>query len=102
MSLPVLELNYQEQIYSPFSGLPAHSEDGPNEKDPTLLFVHVGTVNEFGYISPRMKSLVEENIEDISLENLIEQLSVENGIILKVNRFWNGIDSYCFAPVKQD
>jgi hypothetical protein len=38
MPLPTVEFAYEGTIHSPFSGLPADSEEGPNENDPTLLF----------------------------------------------------------------
>ena len=50
MAVAYAKIHYLDQIYSPFSGLPADGESGPNESDPTLLFVYYGNAGDFAYI----------------------------------------------------
>ena len=39
MSAQRLPFAYEGRIFSPFTGAPAETQDGPNEKDASLLFV---------------------------------------------------------------
>jgi len=98
MSIPTTRIHCLEQIFSPFSGLPADGEDGPNGKDSTLLFVYYGTAGEYAYISKRLQNLVDGNIEDIDIGTLHSVLSVDGGLILEVDTDWNGVNFYGFAP----
>ncbi len=97
MALPVSKLHYLGQIYSPFSGLPADGEDGPNEGDPTLLFIYYGNASMFGYVSKRVQDAVSD-VEDIDIDELPGILSVDGGVVFEVDTDWNGINYYGFAP----
>jgi len=98
----VISIAYQDQIYSPFSGQPADGEDGPNERDTTLLFIFYGDAGEYAYISEQFRR--EANIkgigeiDEVEPETLAKQVPIENSMLLKVNAAWNGINWYCFAP----
>jgi hypothetical protein len=98
MSLPTARIHCPDQIFSPFSGLPTDGEDGPNEKDSTLLFVYYGNAGDYAYISKRLQNLLDGNIESIAIETLHSVLSVDGGLILEVDTDWNGVNFYGFAP----
>jgi hypothetical protein len=98
MPLPIIEFSYIGTVHSPFSGLPADSEDGPNETDPTLLFTYYGDASEYGFISPRLGNGLAERAEDLEPIDLAEALQVEGGIVMVVDCEWNGVNYYGFAP----
>jgi len=98
MSLPTARIHCLEQVFSPFSGLPADGEGGPNEKDPTLLFVYYGNAGDYAYISNRLQNLVDGNVESIDIGMLHSALSIDGGLILEVDTDWNGVNFYGFAP----
>ncbi len=106
MAMPVVSIRYENPpayIYSPFSGLPAVTEeDGENKDDPTLLFTWVGNAGVYGYISPRLQDLLGQNvedIEDINIDDLPSLLNIEGGLILAVDEGFNGVNYYGFAPL---
>lgn len=98
MSLPVANIHCLQQIYSPFSGLPVDGKDGPNESDPTLLFVFYGDAAIYAYVSSRLQNVSDGDVEEIEIEKLSSTLSVDGGLILKVDTDWNGVNYYGFAP----
>ena len=98
MALPVAKIRCLEQIYSPFSGLPAGSEEEPDGTDPTLLFVFNGMAGEYEYVSKRLQGLVDGDVEDVDVEDLVADLSVDGGLVLEVDADWNGVNTYGFAP----
>lgn len=99
MPLPTVELNYLGQIYSPFSGLPAElNEEGPNEQDPTLLFVYYGMAGDWDYVSPRFPNELTRFVDNLGPREMAEGLDIAGGILLVVDTDWNGINYYGFAP----
>ena len=98
MSLPIARVRRLEQIFSPFSGLPADGKDGPNENDPTLLFVYYGNTGEYAYVSKRLQGSMEGNIEDVDIKELHSTLSIDGGHVFEVDTDWNGVNYYGFAP----
>lgn len=98
MPIPIIETHCLTPIYSPFSGLPADGDDGPNESDNTLLFVWYGDVGDYAYISERLTDLLNTNVEEIEIESLHETIELDGGIVLKVDTDWNGLNCYGFAP----
>lgn len=98
MAIPVAKIHYLGQIFSPFSGLPAESDDGPNEGDPTLLCVYYGDASEFGYVSDRLQELSGVDFDTVEVEELSASLTVDGGIVLEVDTEWNGLNYYFFAP----
>jgi hypothetical protein len=106
MAMPVVSIRYENPpayIYSPFSGLPAVTEeDGENKDDPTLLFTWVGNAGVYGYISLRLQDLLDQNledIEDINIDDLPSLLNIDGGLILAVDEGFNGVNYYGFAPL---
>ena len=99
MTVPIIEIHYLETIHSPFTGLPAEDESGPNEADPTLLFTHYGMVGDYGWVSPRWSAVLPD-AEDAETypTALAESLNIDGGFILVVDTDWNGINCYGFAP----
>ena len=57
MSAQRVSFAYKGRIFSPFTGAPADTQDGPNEKDASLLFVYYGNAG-YGYVSKRLKDAV--------------------------------------------
>jgi len=98
MTINIVEIHYLGQIYSPFSGLPADGEDGPNENDPTLLFVHYGDAGQYAYAAPRINEHVEIDDSEPGVDELAENLAIDGGMIIQANCDWNGINTYGFAP----
>jgi hypothetical protein len=97
MPIPVKSINSEEQVLSPFSGLPADGENGPNESDPSLLFVQYGDAG-LAYCSDRFRSLLVADPEEIKVEDIPASCSIEGAIILEVDAGWNGLNHYGFAP----
>jgi hypothetical protein len=103
MPLPTVEFAYEGTIYSPFSGLPADSEEeGPNENDPTLLFTYYGGASTYGYVSPRLANILEDEWEDEHPLDIAPGLHIEGGLIVSVDASWNGVNCYGFAPAESE
>lgn len=101
MPLPSVKFKYLEQIFSPFTGLPAElNDDGANGADPTLLFVYYGMVGEWEYVSPRFPTEVTRFIDNLEPGDVAESLEVEGGLMFAVDTDWNGINYYGFAPAE--
>jgi hypothetical protein len=98
MAIPIIEIHCLETIHSPFSGLPAEDEDGPNEADPTLLFNYYGMAGEYGWISPRWSAVLPQDDEEVHPTDLAESLDIDGSFLLVVDTDWNGVNCYGFAP----
>jgi hypothetical protein len=98
MPLPTVEFAYLGMIHSPFSGLPAESDDDPNEDDPTLLFAYYGNAGLYGYISPRLRDVLKDDGDDTDPLELAQDLQIDGGLMLTVDTDWNGLNYYGFAP----
>lgn len=102
MPVPTIEFSYLGTVHSPFSGLPADSEDGPNENDPTLLFSYYGGGGEYGFISPRLGNDLAARAEDLEPIELAEALQIDGALVMVVDTDWNGINYYGFAPTDSE
>jgi hypothetical protein len=98
MPTPITKTHCLSQVYSPFSGMPADGDDGPNEKDPTLLFVWYGCSGQFEYISERLQTVGGEDFDDVS--EVCKAIDIKGAIVLEVDTDWNGINYYGFAPTE--
>jgi len=98
MSIPVVRVHCRDQIFSPFSGLPADGKDGPNKKDPTLLFVYYEKTSIYAYISQRLRYSLNEDIEYLEPENLHAAIDIDGGLIMEVETDREGVNYYGFAP----
>lgn len=98
MAIQEIQVKNQEQIYSPYSGLPADGDNGPNKKDDTLLFVYYGNSGGFGYISERIIINTDKDPDDLSVDEIKASASIAGAFIVTVDTGWNGLNSYGFAP----
>lgn len=97
MPVPVARVHSRDQIFSPFSGLPADGREGPNKKDPTLLFVYYGDVGFYAHVSERLKYALSEDIEYLQPENLHASFDIDGALIMEVETD-SGLKYYGFAP----
>lgn len=108
MPLPLVQFSYLGALYSPFSGgMIQPVEDECIEEEPTLLFVYVGNVCEWLYISARVTDNLPESlphdaatVEDLDVTELAELLDIPGGLVMAVDLDWNGIAYYGVAPVE--
>jgi len=99
MPLSTIKFRYLGQVHSPFSGLPAElNDEGPNQTDPTLLFVYYGMVSEWDYVSPRFPSELTRFVDNLEPADVAESLEIDGAIMLVVDTDWNGVNYYGFAP----
>ena len=99
MPVPVIRIHCHDQIYSPFSGQPADGKDGPNKKDPTLLFVYYGNDGIYAHVSERLKYSLTEDIEYLDAEDIHKSIEIDGGLVMEVETD-NGINYYGFAPAE--
>ena len=98
MPISIARVHCRDQIFSPFSGQPADGKHGPNDNDPTLLLVYHGDSGIYSYVSPRLKSALNEDIEYLEPENLHTGIDIDDGLILEVETDV-GVNYYVFAPL---
>ncbi len=98
MPIPIVRVHCRDQIFSPYSGLPADGKDGPNKKDITLLFVYYSDPGIYAYVSQRFRYSLNEDIEYLDAENLHTSTDIDGGLILEVETDRNGVNYYGFAP----
>lgn len=102
MAITKVSVKYVGQsVFSPFTGAVADGPDGPNENDPSLLFVHYGNAGLYAYIS---KTVIDHlhgedtaDIEGLTPDELIDQLSLPNAFALEVDTSRDGTKYYGFA-----
>ena len=101
MAIPVLKLPLEaENVYSPLSGKPAYGKNGPNTRDPDLLFVFHGGANEGGYLSKRVVSALAtagKDPSELSPETVCRRLNLPGAVCLKIDTGWNGVDWVAWA-----
>ena len=97
MPVPVARVHCLDPIFSPFSGEPAQTEDGPNNEDSTLLFIYHGDSGFYTYVSERLKYAMNEDIEYLEPENLHAAIDIDGGLILEVEVDIT-VNYYGFAP----
>jgi hypothetical protein len=102
MPIASIAIDYEGIIHSPFSGLPADTDDGPNETDPTLLFTYYGDGGSYGFLSLRLANRLPADVDDLEPLDLAEKLQFENLIVLVVNAGWSGVNYYGFAPADDE
>lgn len=95
MSNTIVKVSTVHQIFSPFSGLPADGEDGPNEKDPTLLFVCYGGMCAYHPLQFDLNDFMGSDID-----YLLSETNTDGMFIFEVDSGWGGLNHYCFAPVE--
>jgi hypothetical protein len=92
-------IKFEGQIFSPFTGMPSETEDGPNEDDQSLLFVHYGDASEFGYLNTQAEEIVEEldDEEDgVDPVDVFKRLADADSILIEVDSGWNGVNLYAY------
>ena len=93
--------NNGELIYSPFTGNPASDEDGNiSENDSSLLYVYYGMAG-YAYISDKLTKMLDEEIEDLSMNDLASKLEDYEGVIFEVDTNYNGLNSYGFVEANK-
>lgn len=102
MPVASVSFTYEGTIHSPFSGLPADTDDGPNGADPTLVFTYHGDGGSYGLLAARLADRFPDDVEELEPLELAEQLQLENLIVLIVDAGWNGISYYGYAPADDD
>jgi len=100
MSFPTIEVTCSQPIFSPFSGLPAELEDGPNIEDKTLLFI-IKNASKTAYFSARMSDQIEDDATSMVVEDLLESSSINGAMLIEVDTGWDGINVYGFAPSEE-
>jgi hypothetical protein len=99
MPMSTIEIGYLGQVFSPFSGQPTElNDEGPNQTDPTLLFVYYGMAGAWDYMSPRFPTEVTRFVDNVEPAELAESLDVDGAVMFVVDTDWNGINYYGFAP----
>jgi hypothetical protein len=102
MPIASIAINYEGTIHSPFSGLPADTDDGPNEADPTLLFTYYGFSGSYGFLSMRLADRLPADVDDLEPLEFADKLQFDNLVVLVVNAEWNGVNYYGFAPAEDE
>lgn len=100
MPIPIVRVHSRDPIFSPYSGMPADGKDGPNKKDPTLLFVYHGNPGIYTYVSERLRYLMNEDIEYLDTESLHTHIDIDGGLVMEVMTDVEGANYYGFAPVQ--
>lgn len=98
MPIPVVRVHCRDQIFSPYSGLPADGKNGPNTKDPTLLFVYYAKPGIYAHASDRLRCVMNEDIEYLDAEAIHTHIDIEGGLIMEVMTDVNDVNYYGFAP----
>ncbi len=101
MPLPLVAIEYQgESVFSPFTGQRIDL-DQDLDKDGSVLFVHLGNVGDFAYVSNRVRvALGERTPEDLTPEELCRAIDISGGLVIEVDAGWNGVNTFAFAPDK--
>lgn len=100
MSIPIVKLKFDgENIHSPFSGKPAFTKNHePNRRDPNLLFVYLGSIGEWEYVSQRVKGAFPKGSpEELQPQSVCRRLSIPGAVCLEVNAGWNGVNWVAWA-----
>ncbi len=97
----IARITYDGTLFSPFSGQPVDSGEGPNEADETLLFAHYGGANEYGYISIRaLSGRPASTVDGLSPRSLCKKLGLHRAVLLEVDAGFEGINTYAFQPAR--
>jgi hypothetical protein len=101
MAIPIVATRYEGRVYSPFTGKPAESDDGPNIGEESLLFIYIGGAGEYSLISERLAQSLSGKPDELEPQELAEKIGIEGAFILEVDAGWNGVNSYGFAPPQE-
>jgi len=106
LAIPILKLKYEsDNIYSPLSGKPAFTANGPNTRDRNLLFVFVGDAGEWGYVAKSVRATVSragKSLDAMQPAALCRILSIPGAVCLEVDTGWNGVNWSAWAPPAQE
>lgn len=96
MSLPHIEVRYDGVLHSPYTGgviFSADPLDEPNEKDPSVIFIHC---EEWSFVHPVvLKILDATDMYDLEVEDVIEQLDIPTGFAISLIQPISDITSIC-------
>ncbi len=102
MSAPIVETRSNGTLHSPFTGQPADDEEGPNEDDPTLLFIWHGNAGLYGYVgewtAQALRKVGIEDPETLAPSELAARLEIPGALVLRVDAGRYGVNFYGFAP----
>jgi hypothetical protein len=106
MPIPVTKMeSNDDHMHCPITGELVSDPDGGVRNVPTLLFVHVGDVDNYLYISDRLVKLllasgVDCDSDDIPISpsEIAMVLDLEGAQIIAVDGGWNGVNCDGFAP----
>jgi len=106
MTIGMIKTKYVgESIFSPYTGEAIDGPNGPNESDPSLLFIYYGDAGVYAYISKATKKNLESkgivDAEELEPKDLIANLDIETAFSLEVDSGWNGINYYGFVSNQQ-
>ncbi len=100
MPIPVLKLKHEgSTVYFPLYGKAATSSNGPNVRDPDLLFVYFGMAGDWGYVSKSVREAVEaagKKLDRLSPRAVCRLLDLPSAICLEVDTGWNGVDWFAW------
>ena len=102
MPIPIqtIRTDFPGPIFCPFTGARADGPCGPNLH--VAWFVECGNVGLFETNDGRLRSLMDDLLEeDLGIDELATRLDVEGAFILRIDRGWNGVDTYGFRPPPQ-
>jgi hypothetical protein len=77
MPIASVAFTFEGMVHSPFSGLPAETEDEANVSDPTLLFTWYGDSGLYGYLSLRLADRLPDDVHDLAPLELAERLQID-------------------------
>jgi hypothetical protein len=88
------------EVFSPYTGNCVTGKDGEIiENDESLLFVYIGMVEDYGYISERFRDLVDVEIESMDILDLESKINNIKGTLIEVDNGWNGVNYYGFIEL---
>ena len=96
----VIRIKQQETILSPFSGEPAEINGEPNSSDQSLLFIYLGMIGEFSYVSDSLTEKTGKGQDDISIDDVVEFSGTDGVAIFESDGEWNGLVYYGFSQPK--
>ena len=96
MPIPIVTVktDYPGPVYCPFTGIQLDGPSGPNLRE--AWFVDYGDAG-LETEDAELRSVLD-GLEDQTVEELAGCLDVPGAFILRVDRGWNGVDSYGFRP----
>jgi len=83
-------------MFSPFTGLPATSDEGANANDPSLIFAYYGNAGMYD-------SNLEETMEKAEIDEDVDPTEIESGVdlIFEVDTGFDGVNYYGYKQVQK-